>query len=129
MNELAEEKRPAEYDDLNDFEKRIFDDIFLNIPVRMVAIAHGYRGDAGRQAFTRKYQHVIDAAHLEHHRQLRGAQWDLAVNDKNPTMLIFLGKQAGQSDVIATPLGEEAPEVMHNPAEVVIVYPKRPDEK
>lgn len=129
MSEQAEERETVSYNSLSEYEQRIFDDVFLNIPVRMVAISRGYRGDAGRQAFTRKYQHIIDAAHLEHHRQLRGAQWDLAVTDKNPTMLIFLGKQAGQSDLVASPLGEDSTETTTNPAEVVIVYPKRPEEK
>ena len=117
------------YQNLDDYERSIFDDVFLNIPIRMVALTRGYHGEAGRQQFYKRFSHLINAAHIEHHRQLRGAQWELAVTDKNPTMLIFLGKQAGQSDLVASPLGEEAADNHLNPAEVHIVYPKRPEEK
>lgn len=127
--EQANENQGMSADTLSSYERSIYDDAYLNVPVRLIAQFRGFRGDAGRQEFHKKYQYILDLAHVNHQRDLRGAQWDLAVGDKNPTMLIFLGKQAGQSDLVATPFGDEAAEHATDPSVVNIVFPARPTTK
>lgn len=114
------------YDDLSHMEKQVYDAALLNVPVRLIGQRFGFRGEAGRQQFCEKYRHVLALAHFDHQLQLRGAQWDAAVNDKNPTMLVWLGKQAGQSDVVPVALGEESSDVAVDPTVVNIVYPEKP---
>lgn len=115
-------------DDLDAFEMAIYQDAYLNVPVRLLCKIYGNgSSESDRIAFHQKYQYILDLAHIQHQRDLRAAQWDLAVVKQNPTMLIFLGKQAGQTDIVPTVLGDEAPE-LGDPSIVTIVYPKRPGE-
>lgn len=127
MTFTTEQNEQKSMDDLDSYEMSIYQDAYLNVPVRLIAQTRGYRGDAGRQEFHRKFQYVLDLAHIQHQRDLRAAQLDLAVVKQNPTMLIWLGKQAGQTDIVPTVLGDEAPE-LGDPSIVTIVYPKRPGE-
>lgn len=126
MKREQTDQTQVNFAELTNYEQAIYNDVYLNIPIRMIAKSRGYIGDAGRQKFQREYEHIINAAHLQHMRDLFGAQWELAVADKNPTMLIFLGKQAGQSDLVMKPMGEEASDVVQDPTIVNIIYPKKP---
>ena len=50
---------------------------------------------------TRRFAQVIKDGHERRNASVRRAQYDVGVNQKNPTMLIWLGKQfLGQSDKI-----------------------------
>lgn len=125
----VDEKEPMDITDFTELELRIYQDAYLNVPVRLLAKVYGFGHDeSARIQFHQKYQHVLDAAHMQHQRDLRAAQWDLAVTKQNPTMLIFLGKQAGQTDIVPTSLGEDAPEIT-DPTVVNIVYPPMPEKK
>lgn len=128
-SQLMEEVGFLSFDDLSPIEQRIYQDAYMNVPVRTLAKAYGFGHDENaRIAFHKKYQRVLDLAHLQHQRDLRAAQWELAVTKLNPTMLVWLGKQAGQTDIVPTTLGEEAPEVA-DPTVVNIVYPPMPERK
>jgi hypothetical protein len=50
---------------------------------------------------TRRFKRELDSGHLEMKASLKRTQYDVAVNGKNPTMLIWLGKNyLGQKDVV-----------------------------
>lgn len=49
------------------------------------------------------YQELVERARAEGRKNLHAAQFSAAVTDRNPTMLIWLGKQyLGQKDVVRT---------------------------
>ena len=123
--EMSNPKKPLTVEDLNEQESAIYNDAYLNVPVKYMLRANGFKPDqAGVIAFHQKFQHVLDLAHAAHQRDLRMAQWDLAVNKQHPTMLVWLGKQAGQSDIQAVELGEVAENTV-DPTVIVISRPKR----
>jgi hypothetical protein len=55
--------------------------------------------DCDASTLTRRFAQVIKKGHEHRDASLRRTQFDVAVNQKNPTMLIWLGKQfLGQRD-------------------------------
>lgn len=62
--------------------------------------------DVHKDTLQYTFGHIIDKGREDLKMRLRRAQLDLAINGKNPTMLIWLGKQMlGQTD---TPMNTEA---------------------
>ena len=101
MDELKELK----YEELNEYEKRIFDMTFKKIHQDKIA----RHFNVSRSTLMNKYHHVIASAVMAREEMLRDAQFKAAVQGGNATMLIWLGKnELQQSDM---PLGEGIEEV------------------
>jgi hypothetical protein len=77
-------------------EKMLYEAALTHASYRQLGLIFG----VGEMTIRNNYDHIIQKARAERQKELLTAQFDTAITDRNPTMMIWLGKQyLGQTDV------------------------------